>query len=376
MSGKLPETIPEDHSNIEIGKIRIFYLSGTGNSHRVSTWMDRLLKKAGADSQIRSVDGHERIDEKEIEDIDLLGIVCPTHGFTAPWHVIKFTLSLPRGRSTRALAVATRAGLKFGRVFLPGICGSATLLIALILLLKGYRVRGLMSIDMPSNWFSLHKIQNEKKQREIIERGRPVVEGFVERIRSGGRVLFTMNNLYELLLGIVLSPISFLYLLFGRFFLAKLFFANDGCNGCGLCAKNCPTGSIKMWGKKKPRPFWKYSCESCMRCATVCPENCIEAGQSWGVILYFATTIPASTYLLSHLGGFVPSLAGSKGAWLGEVIDFVFFYLAIFSLYYVFYALIRIPIFNKLFTYTTLTHLPFWGRYREPDTDLRKIKTK
>ncbi|MBN1571832.1 MAG: EFR1 family ferrodoxin [Deltaproteobacteria bacterium] len=351
-------------------------MSGTGNSYRVAAWIDEFLRKQGADSQIRSVDGIGSEDRIKETSRDLLGIVHPTHGFTAPWHVIKFASRLPRGRSTRAFTVATRAGLKFGSLFLPGIAGSATFITALILFLKGYRVRGLMSVDMPSNWFSLHKIQGRKKQREIIERSKPAVEGFIRKIHSGGRVLFTLNNLYELLLGALLSLISFAYLLMGRFFLAKLFFANDRCNGCGICAKNCPVGGIKMRGKNRPRPFWKYNCESCMRCAAVCPQNCVEAGHSWGVILYLATTIPSSMYILSYLGTLIHGLAESKGEWLGTVIDLMFFYLAIFTLYYVFYALIRIPFFNRLFTYTTLTHLPFWGRYREPDTVLKKLKGK
>lgn len=374
----MPDTTPKD-PNIETGKngkVRIFYMSGTGNSYRVSTWMDDSFRKGCADSQIYSIDRRKNRDKVEVGSGNMVGVVSPTHGFTAPWHVIKFALCLPRGKSARAFTVATRAGLKFGRVFIPGICGSATLITALILLLKGYRIRGLMSVDMPSNWYSLHKIQNREKIRAIIGRGRPVVEDFIERILSGKRVLFTMNNLYELLLGATFFPISIAYLLAGRFFLAKLFFANERCNGCGLCAENCPTGSIKMRGKDRPRPFWKYSCESCMRCAAVCPQNCIEAGQSWGVILYLATTIPVSTYLISHLGNFLPGFAESSGGWLAQALDLLYFYLAIFSLYYVFYALMRIPIFNRLFTYTTLTHLPFWGRYREPDTKIKDLRGK
>ena len=91
--------IQKDYSKL---KIRIFYMSGTGNSHRVATWMQEFSKKQGADSQIHSID-KIKIEYKTKEVArNLLGIVCPTHGFTAPWHVIKFALRLPLGRSTRA----------------------------------------------------------------------------------------------------------------------------------------------------------------------------------------------------------------------------------------------------------------------------------
>ncbi|MBW1815229.1 MAG: hypothetical protein JRJ39_16720 [Deltaproteobacteria bacterium] len=54
----------------------------------------------------------------------LLGLVFPTHGFTAPWHMIKFTCRLPRVKKTSAFCTATRAGLKIGKVFTPGISGT------------------------------------------------------------------------------------------------------------------------------------------------------------------------------------------------------------------------------------------------------------
>jgi hypothetical protein len=114
-----------------------------------------------------------------------LGIIFPTHGFTAPWHILKFVWNLPRNRSTPAFCIAARAGLKFGPVFPPGISGSATFIIALMLLLKGYDVRGVMSVDIPSNWFSLHPIQSLKSHPAIIDRGEKKTAQFIEKILQG-----------------------------------------------------------------------------------------------------------------------------------------------------------------------------------------------
>ncbi|MDY6970425.1 MAG: hypothetical protein SVR08_17485, partial [Spirochaetota bacterium] len=53
----------------------------------------------------------------------------------------------------------------------------------------------------------------------------------------------------------------------------------------------------------------------------------------------------------------------------------VYFYAAIFFSYYIFHALLRIPVVNWFFTHTTFTHFSYWGRYKEPETDLSQIPT-
>jgi ferredoxin len=349
----------------------IYFLSGTGNSYRVSTWIERVGQEKGSNTTVVPIDKAEPGKEIKDESDNLLGIVTPTHGFTAPWQMLKFVWRLPRVKRTHAFCVATRAGLKFGRIFPPGISGSGTFLIALILRLKGYRVKGVMSVDMPSNWFSLHPIQCLENLEAIITRAENKTIQFTGSIFSNCRVWFTRNNVYEIVCGIVLSPISVLYLFIGRFFLAKLFFANTNCDGCGICAKNCSVGAIKMWGKENPRPFWKYNCESCMRCAAFCPHDAIEAGHSWGVVLYFISAVPVSFYVFAWLGKSIPGTAHLNGYWLGEILDLAYFYPAIFGAYILFQVLLRVPAINMFFTYTTLTH--YWGRYREPGIKLKQM---
>jgi ferredoxin len=373
----------------------IYFMSGTGNSYRVSKWIGEIAKKKGSNSDVLSAKikrGKEimtpshQLKSNEIRykptassssghqpGDDLIGIVFPAHGFTMPWHILKFVWHLPRTKSAHAFCIATRGSFKFGPVFVPGMSGSGTFFIALLLMLKGYNVRGAMSVNMPSNWYSLHPIQKEKNQRAIIAKTHIRIKNFMDKIFSNGKVWFTLNNLYEITAGILLSWISIAYLFIGRFFLAKLFFANKNCNGCGVCVKNCSFAAIKMWGKRKPVPFWKYSCESCMRCAALCPQNAIEAGQSWGVIVYFIATIPIAFYIFSTLNTYIPGIKNLSGSWPGFILGLLFYYPAIFISYYIFHFLLRIPAINWIFTHTTMTHFSFWGRHREPDTSLTHI---
>ncbi len=351
----------------------ICFWSGTGNSYRVSNWMGKIAENSGLETKILSLDKVQSTKLFNTEKGGFIGIVFPTHGFTAPWHVLKSVWKLPQGNLTHVYCIATRAGLKFGSFFIPGISGSATFVISLILLLKGYKVCGTMSVDMPSNWFSLHPIQNRQSHEAIIDRAEHKVTGFMNKILSQSKVWFTGNNLYEITFGILLSFVSVGYLFFGKFFLAKLFFSNNKCDGCGLCEKHCTVKAITMWGKDKPRPYWKYNCESCMKCAAICPHNAIEAGHSWGIILYLIATLPISVYLFSLFGPDSTSIGQSDISWLGNALNLIYFYPAIIVSYYFFNLLIKIPFFNYLFTHTTMTHLPFWGRYREPKTKLKDI---
>ena len=361
-------------NNMSYKNAVIYFWSGTGNSYRVSNWMKKIAEEKRVATRVLSTDKGNPAKEVKDGNDSLVGIVFPTHGFTAPWHILTFVWSLPHRNATHAFCVATRAGLKCGSVFIPGISGTATFIIALILKLKGYNVRGSRSVDMPSNWFLLHPIQHPKSHEAIIGRAEHKVAHFMETIFSNRTVWFTMNNLYEITWGILLSLISVGYLLIGRFFLAKLFFTNRNCNGCGVCAHYCTVGAIKMWGKENPKPFWKYNCESCMRCAAFCPHNAIEAGHSWGVILFFITGVPISAYLFSWLDVYIPGMGSLEGHWIGDIVNFIYYYPAIFISYYIFYALIRIPAINWLFTHTTMTH--FWGRYRESNTKLKNIALK
>jgi len=354
----------------------IYFWSGTGNSYRVSTWMEKLAEDKVLNTRAISIDKTNPRKEIKSGKDSLIGIVFPTHGFTTPWHVLKFVWNLPRSNSTHTFCVATRAGLKFGPVFIPGISGSATFIIALLLMFKGYNVRGSMSVDMPSNWFSLHPIQSRKSHKAIIDRAEGKVARFMESILSNNRVWFSINNLYEIIWGLLLSLISLAYLFMGRFFLAKLFFANKSCDGCGICADHCSVKAIKMWGKEHPKPFWKYNCESCMRCTAFCPHNAIETGHSWGVILYFISAVPIFAYIFSWFKVDISGIGTFEGHWINDILNFMYYYPAIFISYYIFYALIRIPIINWVFAHTTMTHLSFWGRYLEPNTKLKNIANR
>ncbi|MEN6414043.1 MAG: EFR1 family ferrodoxin [Veillonellales bacterium] len=338
----------------------LYYFTGTGNSYRVACWLGEELANQGSAAQLLPIDRRENI----CWDGDLLGLVFPTHGFTAPWQVIRFVLGLPRSKKGHAFVAVTRAGTRLWERNLPGMEGSAGYLIALLLFYKGYSVRGVTGLDMPSNWLTFHSGINPVNAAAIIDRTRPKTRNFALRITAGKRYY---NGRLPLFLGLILWKISLAYLVLGRFFLAKLAFASAQCDGCGVCAAGCPANAIKLRGRTRLRPYWTFACESCMRCMAYCPKQAVQSSHSLFFILYMLTTVPAAAYLLQ--------LAADKMVWLPswmeELLQYGYILLSIYLVYQIFNAMLYVPLLNKMFAYTTLTRI--YRRYHAPGVGLGQI---
>jgi ferredoxin len=346
----------------------LYFYSGTGNSYRVATWLAGALRATGAGVTLRSVEAGRPADEIGSGESALVGLVTPTHGFTAPWTMLSFVLRLPRRSGTHAVAIATRAGSRVGSTYTPGFEGTATLLLALVLLAKGYQVRGLTGIDMPSNWLALHPGLRPATVAGITARAEARVGRFMAAVLAGRR---PRGSWLVYLLGLLVLPISLAYMLIGRFFLGKLFYASERCNGCGLCAEHCPNGAIVMHGSgDQRRPYWTFHCESCMRCMGFCPHGAVEASYVLGVAAYLLAGLLPTAAVLAWLVARAPVLAILH--WIpGWVLDSATALLTIGLLYPLFHLLLGIKGVNRLLTWLTPTH--YYRRYHAPGTTLRDL---
>lgn len=346
-----------------------YYMSGTGNSLKVAKWMAEHSEKVHTDTCLRSVEEANPVEEVVVGEKNLVGLVFPTHGFTAPWHMLKFLVRMPRKKNTHAVISATRAGLKFRKIFFPGISGSSLFIAAILLFLKGYTIRGLLPMDMPSNWMSLHSGLKKDAANAIIDRAKKRTKLFSARIHNGKTDYRSGWLFYEFIWGVLLSWLSALYLVIGRFFLAKLFYANSSCNSCGLCEEYCPVGAVQFRGKDK-RPYWQYHCESCMRCMGYCPHQAIEAHQSWGIGIWLVGTLLADYFLVDLFGDYILK-AGNYSGIITNVLKYLIFLTVILFSYNVLQLITRFAWFNKLFSFLTLTH--YYRRYHEPETKLKSF---
>lgn len=124
-----------------------------------------------------------------------------------------------------------------------------------------------------------------------------------------------------------------LYLFIGRVFVAKVFFADSSCKGCGKCATGCPNKAIVMVGGGKSRtPYWTHHCEACMRCVAYCDFRAVQSSWAWAVLLLYLTSFVSAGFVqqaLRILVGF--DLPHSDLA--GEVAAVVLVYFVLVVLY-------------------------------------------
>ncbi len=346
--------------------LNVYYFTGTGNSGRTASWIAESAKDMDIETICKPIDSANPKDEIVKGKQTLLVLGMPTHGFSPPYSMFRFALMLPRAKGTKAAVFATRAGILIGKLHPPGLAGFSPFLISLILLLKGYHLRGIKTLNMPSNWIQVHPGYREKNARIIISKSKPYFDKFADMILSGESSFFTINNFYEFIFGLFMLPISIMYFLIGRFCLAKLNFANRSCDGCGICANICPVNAIKMTGKKKRIPYWTFGCEACNRCIAFCPKKAIEASHQL-LIFWILITMSYSVLQILHLSSYFVNL-GSFTVSIREFAEVIVIYPFLFITYFIFHMLMRIPILNRLFTFTTLTH--YYTRYKEPDTKI------
>ena len=355
-----------DNASIKYKSVDIWYFSGTGNAKFAAEHIAKNASEKNIPNRVFNV-AQDPIKPEALDQDKLIGFCFPTHGFNAPPIILKFLWNFPKGQSDVFL-LNTRAGLKMSKLHLPGIGGLALWLTALILALKGYHVRGFRPLDMPSNWISLHPGVRKKVVQSIHSNCKQTLNRFSNRIFKGKWVL---NGLIWIPIDILVSPISVAYYFYGRFALAKTYFANTACNNCNLCIDDCP---VKAIIEKDGRPFWTINCESCMHCMNACPHRAIETAHSIVIPLWWLafSLIPHWTVKGLVNFGYI-----SQEFYL-QYYDYIFYgvMLSLGSLlvlygYRLLHWLLGFKSINKIITYTSLTHYSWWRRYLA-----RKFKTK
>lgn len=335
----------------------IYYISGTGNARLSSLWIADEAQKLGKKAIVQQIDRFENIVFPASGEKVLIGFAYPTHGFNAAPIMLKFIAGFPPGLCRNIFLLNTRGGLKLYKLFLPGLSGLALIFPAIMLRLKGYRCIGYRPVDLPSNWMPLHPGIKTKVIESIISRCEGIVRRFATRIFSGDKV---WRGLFSLPVDLLITPVAFGYYFGGRFFLSKTFIANDKCNNCGICIKECPTESIIL---VRNRPYWKLTCESCMRCLNHCPRKAIEAAHGMAAIIIIVIG-SINTWLTVFLTG---ESGIQTDLWWWKLLSFLIWVgLTIgvsASLYLIMHLAMGLKAVRLLVRYTSLTTLPFWRRY-------------
>lgn len=339
----------------------IYYFSGTGNAKHAAEWIADVAVQMDLEVQLINIDRYEKIEVPEIDGITLIGFCAPTHGFNLPPIMLEFLWKFPRRKQTDVFILNTRAGMKMSKIFLPGLSGMAQVYAALVLMAKGYRVRGMQPLDMPSNWISLHPGLKQKVVDSIFARHEKITKKFAERILKGGT---KYKALLSLPIDILLFPIAIGYYFIGRFAIAKTFYADNSCTRCRLCEKQCPVNAIKMI---RDRPYWTFNCESCMRCMNNCPERAIQTSHTYSIVIWSLFLNLISPWMLRTFYG-LDFIRINSNAWLTNWIQDVVIWgiglIIIWGLYKVTHHLLKFPVISNIMAYTSFTKYKFWRRYK------------
>ena len=350
-------------------RLIIYYLSGTGNALIAARWFADLARGRGMTGEIIPIDRFKTPLEVPNGEGTLLGFFYPTHGFSLPWYMLKFMLAFPRG-SRDIFCLNTFGGTKIGKLHLPGLSGLALVLPALLFLLKGCRVRGLISLNLPSNWISLHPGLNPSAVASLADHCRKKAARYAASLLSGG---MTFRGLILLPLDVAIIPVALGYTFVGRFWLAKMYMATLECDGCGICESRCPMNALRM---KNKRPFWTFHCESCMRCLNICPRKAIQVSHSFTAVTAYILYGLLFPLVISLAAQFLPSttaVTASEIPFIGIIRAWVIISV-MFLAYRLVQALARFRPFNYFFAGLSLTRLLFWRRYLAPGVTLRDFK--
>ncbi|HNW56953.1 MAG TPA: EFR1 family ferrodoxin [Bacteroidales bacterium] len=331
----------------------IYYFTGTGNSQNVSSWVSSVAENRGIKCSQINIAYTDRINIPSPSKDALVVFISPIHGFNYPPVMLNFIARFPKGKN-RVVLMNTRAGMRIGKFVTPGLTGIAFYLSSLFLWLKGYRVNGMVPVDLPSNWISLHPGLNEKTVRYLHEKNKERVTKHAEKFLSGQK---DFRALREIVQDIAITPISAGYYFIGRFFLAKTFYASSDCNNCDICIKNCP---VKAIVKRDSRPYWTFRCESCMRCMSNCPKRSIETAHGFVVAFLLFNSLLLTPLFYKYTGMFFTI----NSAVIRFIAEYALLFLFLSLLYRIIHFLMRFRIFERLMVFTSLTKINWWRRYK------------
>ena len=246
-----------------MGKIDIYYFTGTGNSLAVAR--DIAEKTKGNLIPITS-----QLNKRIIKtEADIIGLVFPIYDFKPPEILINFIDKLKNVDSKYFFAVCTY-----------GITPAKSLkYLDEILSSYGGNLSGGFAVQMPHNGIGSGAI-NKSRHKKMYDDWNNKLEEICKYVKYNKKgtietsILFL--NLFQFrFLKMIPYLIKFLFLLLLKGIDSLEFTSSQQCNECGICEKVCPVNNINI---ESGKPVWSDHCEGCFACLHWCPKEAISIG--------------------------------------------------------------------------------------------------
>ncbi|MCU0723932.1 MAG: EFR1 family ferrodoxin [Planctomycetes bacterium] len=249
-------------------RLDVVVVSFTGNTAHFAARF-----AAGAESAGASVETHRFRRRGEFAPAlggDALAVAFPVIAWQPPWPLVEWLeTGLPEGKGRRAAILVTSNGMN----------DNAPWFAARPLRRKGWRVEGAAAGVYPNNWtqinfaWSMSYYDSLPKPATLAaaeESGRAFASGRP----PGPPVRFVPT---PLTLAALTAHRRFLHLFMPPSVRSAL------CDGCGLCARVCPVGRLRMEGG---RPVARGECACCFSCVNRCPRDAIDMPLTRGRVRY------------------------------------------------------------------------------------------
>ncbi len=248
-------------------KIELRYFTGTGNSLKVLETCKFIFNESGNHANISEVSTNET----NIQGSGLLGFCFPVYAFGIPRICSKYLKGINKFQKKQKVFILITAGYLDESGFAIKECER-------ILSKKNCEIIYSGVVQMPINWTTSPKPPFPPAKEEAI---RIIKKGEIKTKEIANDILNEVRKYHSFNYPKRYSKTRFYwdYLMFKYLGIQNMwrwFNVYNTCNGCQLCAKICPTNSIRMIDKK---PVWSKTCEQCMRCVNFCPKESIYQSQ-------------------------------------------------------------------------------------------------